>query len=349
MKPIHRYFIIFFGFIILFSCKNTNEHPLESADAQMGEVALWPVEKAGKWGFINAQGEMEIQPKFDFAREFSQGLALVDVNKKRGFIRPNGKYAIAPQFFEAASFSNGLAAVTKTKKILFMDLGAGDNAYINRLGETVIEKKFFQLHDFSENRAAAKFLPENKFAFFDKSGNLITQAEFDITMPFDNGVATAGIENGNAFIIDKQGNKVKEFDDADIFYGFENGLAGIFKNNQYGFIDAQGNEVIRPQFDLVDVFSEGLAAAKKRGKFGYINKSGEFVIEPEFELTGKFSQGLAPVELQNKWGYINNKGEIIIEPQFHWAHPFRGELAKVEFSRDSFGYINKQGEIAWKP
>ncbi len=349
MQLIHRYFIIFLGFIIIFSCKSKNEHPLESADTQMGEVALWPVEINGKWGFINAKGEMKIQPQFDFARDFSQGLALVDVNKKRGFIRPDGKYAITPQFFDAASFSNGLAAVTKSKKILFIDLGAGDNAYINRLGETVIEKDFFELRNFSDNCAAAKFLPENKFAYFDKSGSLITQAKYDWVSPFDNGVAAAGIENGNDFIIDKQGQKVKEFTDADIFYGFESGLSGIFKNNQYGFVDNQGNVVIRPQFDLVDAFSDELAVAKKRGEFGYINKSGEFVIEPHFEHAGRFSQGLAPVKLQGKCGYINKKGEIVVEPQFHWAHAFNGELAKVEFSRDSFGYINLQGEIVWKP
>ncbi|MBD3327809.1 hypothetical protein GF340_00735 [Candidatus Peregrinibacteria bacterium] len=349
MQPIRRYFIVFLGFIFLFSCNSANEHPLESADAQMGEVALWPVEKDGKWGFINAKGEMKIQPRFDFAREFSQGLALVDVNKKRGFIRPSGNYAIAPQFFEAASFSNGLAAITKTKKFLFIDLGAGENVYINRLGETVIENDFFELRNFSDNYAAAKFLPEDKFAYFDQSGNLITQAKYDWVSPFDNGVAAAGMENGNDFIIDKQGNIVKEFSDTDIFYGFASDLCGIFKNNHYGFVDNQGNVVIRPQFDLVDAFSDELAVAKKRGEFGYINKNGEFVIEPQFEHAGKFSQQLAPVKRQGKWGYINTNGEIIVEPQFYWANPFNGELAKVEFSRDSFGYINQQGEVVWKP
>ena len=69
----------------------------------------------GKWGFIDKQGKMVIDPQFDAVRPFANGLAVVrigdDKTGKWGFIDPQGKFVINPQFDDAGSFSGGLAAV----------------------------------------------------------------------------------------------------------------------------------------------------------------------------------------------------------------------------------------------
>ncbi|MBN1460634.1 MAG: WG repeat-containing protein, partial [Armatimonadetes bacterium] len=44
------------------------------------EVAgLYPVSVDGKWGYIDKTGTIRIQPQFDDARDFSDGLAAVRV------------------------------------------------------------------------------------------------------------------------------------------------------------------------------------------------------------------------------------------------------------------------------
>jgi hypothetical protein len=40
---------------------------------------------------------------------------------------------------------------------------------------------------------------------------------------------------------------------------------------KYGYADAQGNIIIKPQFDKALDFSEGLAAVEQDGLWGYIN------------------------------------------------------------------------------
>ena len=59
------------------------------------------------------QGEIEyaIQPQFDDAESFSDGLARVKIGDKYGYINQEGQYVIKPKFDDIGSFSDGLARV----------------------------------------------------------------------------------------------------------------------------------------------------------------------------------------------------------------------------------------------
>ena len=58
-------------------------------------------------GFINAKGEMVVEPQYIMAHDFSEGLASVftEEESKWGFIDATGKMVIAPQFNWAEHFS----------------------------------------------------------------------------------------------------------------------------------------------------------------------------------------------------------------------------------------------------
>ncbi len=63
---------------------------------------------------------------------------------------------------------------------------------------------------------------------------------------------------------------------------------------QGGFYDQKLKDyIIPPQFEEVDAFSEGLAAVKIKGKWGYINSDGELVIKPKFTKAGPFKNDRA--------------------------------------------------------
>lgn len=69
------------------------------------------VKKNGKWGFINAAGEMKIEPQFEDALSFGQHLAAVKEGDRWGYISKYGKIVIEPNYLEVRSFHNGSAAV----------------------------------------------------------------------------------------------------------------------------------------------------------------------------------------------------------------------------------------------
>jgi len=59
-------------------------------------IKLFPVEKEGKFGYIDKTGNVIIESQFDSAWDFSEGLARVSIEGKYGYIDDTGEYVISP-------------------------------------------------------------------------------------------------------------------------------------------------------------------------------------------------------------------------------------------------------------
>lgn len=85
----------------------------------------------------------------------------------------------------------------------------------------------------------------------------------------------------------------------------QNGLSG----HRWGFLDAQGQLVIKPIYDAVGDFHFGAAAARQKDKWGYIDLTGNWLIQPTFDEVQNFTQsGLAVVKQNGKIQIIDRKG-----------------------------------------
>jgi hypothetical protein len=62
-------------------------------------------------------------------------------------------------------------------------------------------------------------------------------------------------------------------------------------------------------YDYVGNFSESLAPVKLNDKWGFIDKNGNEVIKIKYDLVLEFSEGLAVFKLKNKWGLVNKQGK----------------------------------------
>ena len=99
------------------------------------------------------------------------------------------------------------------------------------------------------------------------------------------------------------------FDDVSIF---KEGLAAVYKDGKWGYINTKGEQIVECKFDDARGFNEGFARVQKDGKWGYINTKGEQIIECKFDDACDFSEGFARVKKDGKWGYINTKGCFVI-------------------------------------
>ena len=136
---------------------------------------LSPSCERGKCGYVDAKGAWVIPPRYDAAKEFSQGLAAVNVGARGasgvpatpwdrfvgllqtgkfgyspggrwGYVNVEGREVIAPQFQAARRFSENLAAVQ-------LD---GEWGYVDRTGTYVVERKFDEAGEFADGRASVR-------------------------------------------------------------------------------------------------------------------------------------------------------------------------------------------------
>jgi hypothetical protein len=330
-------------------------------------VNLFPIIQDGKYGYINDKGKIIISPQFDYAENFSEELAAVNIGGgwgdlrpveggKWGYINACGTLVVSPQFDYAMDFSEGRAAVCIKNKW----------GFINKKGEIMVAPQFEWAFNFSEGVALVKVSLQTRqgqtrlFGYIDLDGNFVIRPQFASASSFFAGLAAVVVNAGDKYrFINKKGETVipPQFDYyvSEFFpWKFSEGLVAVVAGEKWGFINKAGRYVINPQFDTAANFSEGLAAVNIDQKWGYINKKGEVVIKPQFEYACSFSEKLAAVKVgmdpNQRWGYIDKAGNFVINPQYEGAFDFVGGLAKVVFGYGAnyqMGYINKEGRLVW--
>ena len=162
---------------------------------------------SGKYGY-QVDGMWMIAPSFDYAKPFSDGLALVRVGGKYGFIGPDGQLAIPAKYEDAGTFGEGLAPVC-----LY-----GKYGFIGKDGSMVFPFKYDFAGSFSEGLALVSL--NGKMTYMAPDGSLLTPYMLESGKPFDNGVAEVRM-GGQTKWMDKEGNLFDEESEAfSSFSGF---------------------------------------------------------------------------------------------------------------------------------
>lgn len=244
----------------------------------------------------------------------------------------------------------------KASDIRLYQITVGNKSgFIDRTGKIVIQPIFdgdrYMLSDFSEGLAEFKDMkalpkyPFSKEGFIDSSGRIVIKPQFDVAYDFSNERAQVKIGDLTSFI-DKTGKQVIKLGPYQAARSFREGLAAVYSNLEFWFIDIDGKTVIPKQTGLPKDFSEGLACVylpvDGKLKAGYIDHSGNVVIAPQFDDGFDFSEGLARVKAGEKFGYIDKTGKFVIQPRFRTAYEFSNGRARVS-TGENYGYIDKRG------
>jgi WG containing repeat len=146
------------------------------------------LEQTFKYGYIDETGKMVINPMFESAESFTEGLAGVCVGRgcyfslssdkpkdegKWGYVDKTGAMVIPPQFTYVGVFHEGLAAVSV----------GGKWGYIDKTGKFVVNFQFDSASEFDKGIAAVglKFASTDstpdkwQYGYIDRSGKYIWQ------------------------------------------------------------------------------------------------------------------------------------------------------------------------------
>ena len=150
------------------------------------------------FGFRDKQtGEILIPFRYDYAWNFSEGLAWVEKSEKSGFIDKSGREVVSPIYDSAKSFSEGLAWVKKS----------GKYGYIDKTGREIIPPIYDYISDFSEGLAWVK--KSEKYGFIDKNGREVIPPIYDDAQSFDGNLAQVK-KSGKYGFIDRSGNWIRD-------------------------------------------------------------------------------------------------------------------------------------------
>lgn len=175
-----------------------------------------PVKVSGKWGYANESGRLVINPQFDGANLFHEGLASVclgtcdwfaeEIGQEThyGFIDSSGRIVISPQYQSASPFSEGLAVVC-TGDCSLNRKKPHQFGYVGREGNIVIPLQFGEAHSFKES-VAAVCIGEcawisgggytGKWGFIDRAGHFVINPIYDDVEDFENDFAKVTIGTG---------------------------------------------------------------------------------------------------------------------------------------------------------
>ena len=144
--------------------------PYEFLDAASFSEGLALVNIDGKYGYINASGQVVIAPQFrSGSRNFHEGFAVVESESKQmGYINKSGGFAVQPKYQGAWDFSEGLAAVQTFPGKDRNDFSVG---YIDQRGRQVIKPQFIEGEDFVGG--IAQVMIHGKFAYVDRTGQVV--------------------------------------------------------------------------------------------------------------------------------------------------------------------------------
>lgn len=293
------------------------------------ELAL--VREKGDIGFIDKSGAFVVEPQFKSARSFSEGYAGVEKKNSWGFVNTSGEWVIDAIYERVKDFNSGYALVLKD----------GKWNYIDKQGIVLSTPETDKYFDFQEG--VAFFRQSDKVGLIGIDGKVIAKPKYHKIQAFVDGHAVVKV--GTFFGMINQKDEVtipiafQALGDysAKGVWGNKNGVLGLIVDGNFNPIEGASK---------IWNFGPGsdLAPAKKKGKVGFINNQGEWVIKPAFREVKGFNQGLAPVSKGRTWSIIDETGKVLMPFRFEEMESFSDDgLAAVKM--EDWGFMNTKGTV----
>lgn len=179
---------LFLGVFLLICCKSPGDSAFIGYAHELAN---------GKWGFMDEHGEDIIAYRFDHARDFSEGLAVIRIQNKYGYLNPKGKIVIPLLYDQAYSFKNGLAKVVQN----------GLEGVITAEGKMIVPCQYQDL-EICYEEAKIKARRGNKYGYIDFSGRPLVPFDYEFIGRYDATGAAQVCKNGKYGFIDFSGKEI---------------------------------------------------------------------------------------------------------------------------------------------
>lgn len=280
------------------------------------------------YGFMRADGRIEIAPQWEDAYPFDNGMAIVGEKQNDGdfiygIINTNGEYVIPPLYSEI-----------EKKQYTY---GGGDyyclynctSGILSTEGIFDVEGK--TLIAFSEPYCEINILQSGEYiavnnkktslwGYVDQSGDVVIPYQFDEASGFVNGfgLITEYHERCNIekyALINSRGDKLVLPDCLEA-YGLVQNDRFIIRTTdsamKYGLADITSKIIIEPQYDWISDFKNDIAVVENETKYGCIFTNGALLLPVVFDYVSIEEYGIVLEFMSHQ--YIFNLSDMDITP-----------------------------------
>ena len=306
----------------------------QSAYSQESDMML-PVRIGMKWGYVNTDGEVVIQPQFDYAGDFGGFGAQVKVKDQYGVIDRAGNVIIPFQYYKINVLSNDVASVTDGKSW----------GLINRTGELIIPVEFISVAVPDSNFII--LLNPSGFAVASSAGNVISKDLIDEYQIINKDFIQVK-KNEKYGLYNKEGREIIAINvDKIVYPDRENSLYFSFiKNGLRGLVNSRGQSLLRAEwYDVVFFDNQRLKVLGPKGWGLFDLIENRFTLQPEYSQLSSFTDNTLIIYNEGLRGLATASGRILISPRFDEiklsGHPV---LLQVRTGR-RWGLANQRGEM----
>ncbi len=288
-----------------------------------------------------------LDPVFDLAEPFVNGVARVVVNGK-------------PQWIDSKGLPTTAPTSTNPKKKMGYEVIMKNNKYgvASTMKEVLIKPQYdeikhgIRLPDGEPDYSKKLFLVKTGkgWGIVNKEGEEIIPAEHTECKPFQFGFCIA-LKDNKWGVYNMKGKQVIAFKYDKMSMGNEGMFLAMKKitkdSSAYGYFNAEGKALTEMKYKEAEDFYYGMAAVYKDSAWGYIGAEGKEITEFKFQVPGPFlldSGKYAVVSLNKKYGIIDRDGQYIIFPSYKAIAGYSYGLFRVQDTLDNWGFINPSGQ-----
>lgn len=301
-----------------------------------GERDMWPVQRDGKWGFVDAEGALIVPCEWDDVNMAVGGRAPVCKDGKWGAIDRTGNIIVPCEWtmlfvYEDGGFvvnDNGRSGALAADGSVLVPCGRFDSV------GTVID-------------GARRIREDESWGLCTEDGTVITDCQWNDTGYVSEGLAWVQDEKRLHGYVNWQGETVLpcQYRHAEDFH---DGSAVVqLSTGYYNLIDTSGRLLCTPAWTDMETFTDNALIMVRRGdKYGYINRRGEVVIPLMYDRAQAFGDGLALVKIGEDSFWIDETGRKVLDrPEGYVSHPFRDGLVSMQNAQGLNGMMDRQGNF----
>jgi len=324
------------------------------------EVYAQPIfsfkDEKGKFGFKDASGKILVQPKYDYASKYENGLVYVNIGKKYGYVNRNGVEVI-PVIYDQVGYREkniGLVWVYINSKY----------GYVDTTNKEVIPIKYSWLDSEFKN-GVAKASIDQKYGLINRAGEEIVPIIYDRIdlIWYYSDLKSIIVEKDSKYgMIDINNKILLEIKYDWINYESEVNWAIVSMNNKKTAYDYSGNKILDFEFDMIksDLLTRR-ACIRVNNKWMLMDKEGNKLTEAIYDEmgdrnTGTFSAngntGFFAVGMKSgskyKYGFIDMNGKEVTEIKYDYCDDLKNSYAIVVLN-GKYGLVDNTGKEIIKP